>query len=274
MQRRPPDSASLLISLKINYKNESLTIMLKEVGFKDLNIVSLIKQNFDISEFETINNLFAEDFKSNITKEWIHQNKKLIFNGEFNVLDVQVLDFYIVVNVNIKNILYRFQIEGFKIKNDNDISNLEIILINDIFESSQFGFELNTFEEIKEMITNQWIFNNRTSLFKNSFLIQNQDNIKLIDIISESNEQIASIHLEANNKLFNFKINRLLLININKTIFQASELGLESTTFEDLKNIVNDQWIFAKKDIVFNSNVLNYINLEQINIKKLAVKLK
>lgn len=65
----PLDSTSLLISLKINYKNESLTITLKEVGFKEPNIVSLIKQNFDVSEFETINNLFAEDFKSNITKE-------------------------------------------------------------------------------------------------------------------------------------------------------------------------------------------------------------
>ncbi|MBR3259440.1 MAG: hypothetical protein IKG09_01635, partial [Mycoplasmataceae bacterium] len=101
----PSDSTSLLISLKINYKNESLTKPLKIVGFKDPNIVSLIKQNFDISEFETNNNLFAEDFKSNITKKWIHQNKKLIFNGEFNVddiklLDVQVSDLgYIVVNV-------------------------------------------------------------------------------------------------------------------------------------------------------------------------------
>ena len=68
----PEDSTSLLISLKINYKNESLTITHKEVGFKKPNIVSLIKQNFDISEFGTINNnnnLFAEDFKSNITKE-------------------------------------------------------------------------------------------------------------------------------------------------------------------------------------------------------------
>ncbi|MBR2999145.1 MAG: hypothetical protein IKF44_01995, partial [Mycoplasmataceae bacterium] len=257
----PKDSTSLLISLKINYKNESLTITLKEDGFKKPNIISLIKQNFDISEFGIINNLFAEDFKSNIKKEWIHQNKKLIFNGEFNVDDIKLLNVqvlnsvYIVVNVNIKNIPYKFKIEGFKIKNDNDISNLEIILINDIFESSQFGFESNTFEEIKEAITNQWIFNNRKILFENSDLIQNQDNIKLINIISESNEQIASIHLKVNNKLFNFKINGLLLININKTIFQASELGLESTTFEELKNIVNDQWIFAKKDIIFNSNV-------------------
>ncbi|MBR2022361.1 MAG: hypothetical protein IJ997_01580 [Mycoplasmataceae bacterium] len=279
----PSDSTSLLISLKINYKNESLTKPLKIVGFKDPNIVSLIKQNFDISEFETNNNLFAEDFKSNITKEWIHQNKKLIFNGEFNVddinlLDVQVLDsVYIVVNVNIKNIPCSFQIEGFKIKNDNDISKLEITLINDIFESSQFGFESNTFEEIKEAITNQWIFNNRKILFENSDLIQNQDNIKLINIISESNGTIASIHLEVNNKSFNFKIRDLLLIDINKTIFQASELGLESTTFEELKNIVNDQWIFAKKAIIFNSNVLNYINLEQIsntNYKEISNKTK
>ncbi|MBR4025888.1 MAG: hypothetical protein IKJ03_02925, partial [Mycoplasmataceae bacterium] len=95
----PSDSTSLLISLKINYKNESLTKPLKIVGFKDPNIVSLIKQNFDISEFETNNNLFAEDFKSNITKEWIHQNKKLIFNGEFNVDDINLLDVQVLDSV-------------------------------------------------------------------------------------------------------------------------------------------------------------------------------
>ena len=122
------------------------------------------------------------------------------------------------------------------------------------------------FEEVNEKITEQWIFNNRMLFFKNSSLIEDKNDISLLTKNEDLNKSVLNISCKIKDKVFKFKINNLLWINLNKTTFKASELGLSSKTIQETKQIINSDWILNKKDIIFSSNNLQISSSEILNL--------
>lgn len=269
------DCKCLKIKFKVTYKDEISYKEIQIAGFKE-NLLELKKLVFNVLDFGiNVDSIKPSDFKININNQWIFENKSILFNnfeGNLNINDINNLKIdeldsaYLKISFKIGNKTIDFWIDGFKVTNVD--SNQEISLIKNNFEPIDLGFKLDIFiGQINEKITEQWIFENKLFLFKNASLIKNQNDISSLSKEEDLDQKTLNVSCKIKDKVFKFKIINLLWIKLNKTVFQANELELSSKTIQETKQLINNDWILNKKDILFVSNNFDINSSEILNLK-------
>lgn len=229
------------------------------------NKISLKKDNFSAKEFGW-SQITNEDAQKLINNLWIFENKNKIFTNSTLIIDQNTINNVQVNKINNVSLQINFQIEQAKYQFVINEFQTPISLKQDLFSTSNLNSSSYLIETLLDKLNSEFIFNNKTNIFNNSYLLNNSDQIKnfVKEIVDDS--QAISVSFTIDSQKFTFKIIDFVRVKTTEAQFTDFSWNPYSTN-KELIDQINSLWLFNNKNYFFD----NANNLEENQFSKLNV---
>ena len=304
-ERTAYDSSGNLLESKKTF-NTSIYNFKQEVQNEETKIINPIQ-----ASILGIANLSAKDAQSQITQQFILNNKNKFFTGYLNLQNVsEIIDLNVSISNNELIVSFKLkqntwagedgQIGTFdklfttKITNFKEIETKIETQINNPIEASSLGLNSLTAEQARTKINASLIFNYKDQIFNGDNNISSEENIIRIEMSISNNTISLSFYLvsltwyDENGRLGNGeKIFETKIINFKEEIFHkptiinnpidAIRIDLGDKNINDALNLIDNNFIFNNIDKFFsgdyeiNRSSQIYINSKVITDEKIKL---